>query len=360
MKKRKISKNKLNFLEEELEFMKKENLISSEQKVDIIDNYDIVRLNFVRIILTIGAVLVGLGIISFIASNWNHITKITKVFMIIASYIGFNIVSYKLEDKYPKSSKSFLYIGTFIYGAGIFLMGQIFNYGGHFSKAFLFWGVGIIPVGLLFKDKLVLMFSHIFLLIYLANSYDLEYLSYSMVLIIPTMYYINKKLGNEKVGTFFNNLLSLSTILYFLNSYNVDEFYITSIFLVIGILMYYAKSSINRDIFKIQGLVVFGISGLILTSPYIWEESFNFIKSGVTISLIFSLLYVLYLFHETNRGNLISLIFICITIIRYYFDTFYDFMPKSMFFITSGVILLLFGHYFERIRNKRGGDFIEK
>ncbi len=265
MKKRKISKNKLNFLEEELEFMKKENLISTEQKIDIMDNYDIVRLNFVRIILTIGAVLIGLGIISFIASNWNYITKTTKISMIIGSYIGFNILSYKLEDKYEKTSKSFLYIGVLIYGAGIFLIGQIFNYGGHFSKAFLFWGVGIIPIGLLFKDKLVFIFSHIFLLIYLTNSYDIEYLSYSMILIIPVLYYINKHLGNGKVGTFFNNLLSISTILYFLNNYNVDEFYTLAILLLIGIFMYYAKLGINRDVFKIQGLIIFGISGLILT-----------------------------------------------------------------------------------------------
>ncbi|WP_099191067.1 DUF2157 domain-containing protein [Tepidibacter mesophilus] len=360
MGKRKISKNNLNFLEEELEFIKKENLITSEQKVEILDKYDIVRLNFVRIILTIGAVLIGLGIISFIASNWEYITKTQKVLMIIGFYIVSNVLSYKFEHKYPKTSKSFLYIGTLIYGAGIFLIGQIFNYGGHFSKAFLFWGVGVIPVGSLFKDKLVFIFSHICLLIYLANSYHLDYLSYSTILIIPILYYINKNLGNSKVGTFFNNLVSLSSVLYFLNNYNVDEFYISVTFLIIGVFMYYAKTSFNRDIFKIQGLIVFGISGLILTDPYSWKESFEFIRSGVIISLIFSLLYVLYLFHETNKGNLISLIFICITIIRYYFDTFYDFMPKSMFFITSGVILLLFGHYFERMRNKRGGEFIEE
>ncbi|CAH2215264.1 DUF2157 domain-containing protein [Tepidibacter aestuarii] len=360
MKKRKISKNKLNFLEEELEFMKKESLISSDQKVEIIDSYDIIRLNFVRIILTIGAVLIGLGIISFIASNWNYINKITKVFMIIGSYIGFNILSYKMEGKYPKTSKSFLYIGVLTYGAGIFLIGQIFNYGGHFSKAFLFWGVGIIPVGLLFKDKLVFIFSHIFLLIYLANSYNLDYLSYSIILIIPILYYINKQLGNSKSGTFFNNFLSLSTILYFLNNYSVDEFYISIAFLIIGLFMYYITTNINKDIFNIQGLIVFGISGLILTAPYIWEQGFSFIRNGTTISIIFAILYALYLFHETNKGNLISLIFICITILRYYFDTFYDFMPKSMFFITSGAILLLFGHYFERMRNKRGGEFIEK
>lgn len=360
MKKRKISKNKLNFLEEELEFMKKEDLISLNQKVDIIDRYDLVRLNFVRIILTIGAVLIGLGIISFIASNWNYITETTKVSVIIGLYIASNIASFKLEHKYTKTSKSFLYLGIFIYGAGIFLIGQIFNYGGHFSKAFLFWGIGIIPVSLLFKDKLVFIFSHILLLIYLTNSYNIEYLSYSMILIIPILYYINTHLGNSKIGVFFNNLVSLSTVLYFLNKYNVDEFYTSVIFLIIGILMYYIKISINKDVFKIQGLIVFGISGLILTDPYIWKESFGFIKSGVTVSLIFSVVYLLYLFHETNKGNLISLIFICITILRYYFDTFYDFMPKSMFFITAGAILLLFGHYFERMRNKRGGEFIEK
>jgi hypothetical protein len=34
-------------------------------------------------------------------------------------------------------------------------------------------------------------------------------------------------------------------------------------------------------------------------------------------------------------------------------------MPKSLFFIIGGAILLAFGFYFERMRKRRGGEINE-
>jgi uncharacterized membrane protein len=166
-------------------------------------------------------------------------------------------------------------------------------------------------------------------------------------------------LNNSKIGSLFTNLLLLNTIGYLLNRYNVDGLLITFVFLGIGILMSYLPFRINRDIFKLVGSITFGIAGLFLTSHHVWDN-FSVFGNGTTISIVFSIIFILYLLLQTRNGNLISLVFICATIFRYYFDTFFDFMPKSIFFLCGGLILLAFGIYFERARNKRGGDFIEK
>jgi uncharacterized membrane protein len=359
MQKRVLTKSQFNFLEEELEYCKKSNLITLDQKNEILDHYSMRGLNFVKVILTIGCVLIGLGVLSFIASNWDAMSKIIKFLVIIAAYIGVNITSYKLQESYPKTSRSLLYLGASIYGAGIFLVGQTFNYGGNFTDAFFLWGTGILPLAFLFKDRIIFIFAHILFLVYINGSFQFNDMSYWILLILPVVYYINIHLYNSKIGTLFNNLLLLNTIGYFLEKFNLDGLFVTFVFLGIGILMSYIPIRINRDIFKLVGGLTFGIAGLFLTSHYVWDN-FSVFGDGTAISIIFSVVFIIYLLLQTRKGNLISLVFICATIFRYYFDTFFDFMPKSIFFLCGGLILLAFGIYFERARNKRGGDFIEK
>ncbi|MCL4419119.1 DUF2157 domain-containing protein, partial [Patescibacteria group bacterium] len=106
----------------------------------------------------------------------------------------------------------------------------------------------------------------------------------------------------------------------------------------------------NKKVFQIQGTILMGVSGLILTLPYLW----NFIKV-TNINIGFAVFYLLLLLLLIRGGNLVALAFFCLTIFRFYVDTFYDFMPKSAFFLLGGIMLLGFGWYFENRRRKQGG-----
>ena len=76
----------------------------------------------IRIIVTIGAVLVGAGIFSFIAANWLEMTKPIKIGIILI----FMIVSYgagwylKEKSELQKTGDALILLGLIIYGAGIF------------------------------------------------------------------------------------------------------------------------------------------------------------------------------------------------------------------------------------------------
>lgn len=234
MNKRYLSKQQINFLEEELNFWEKEKIISKDEKVKIIDLYGIKHVSFVKVVLIIGAILLGLGVLSFIASNWDKINKISKFLIIILFYLGVNISSYKLRENYPKTSQSLLYLGVLVFGSGIFLVGQIFNFGGDFTTAFLLWSIGIIPISIFFKDEIVFIFTHILFLIYLNGSFRLYDTSYFIIAIVPLLYYMNTFLKNSKLGTLFNNLVFLNTIGYFLNKSNIDGIFVAWIFLIIG------------------------------------------------------------------------------------------------------------------------------
>lgn len=356
MDKKKINNKQFEFLREELSFYQKNNIISYNQKEEILDLYDVNKgLNFIRVLLTIGAVLVGIGVLSFIASNWQVIGKPFKFGIILVAFTAFYYIGNILEESYPKTARSLIYISVLIYGAGIFLIGQMFNYGGDFTSAFLLWTVGILPMVYILRDKIIFTFVHILTLVYLNGYIRFNKIPILVIILIVLFYYFNKYFDYSKMITFFTNIVTVNFIAYVCFRYELEGVYILSILFIVGLLMYYLPIKINRYVFRIVGSIVLGLSGLMLTFRNIWND-LSYITQPDIFSVTFTIVYLGYLLLLTRNGNLISLVFICITIFRYYFDTMYDFMPKSLFFIVGGLILLSFGYYFEKLRKEKGED----
>lgn len=356
--KQKLSKSNYKFLLKELTYQRDKGIITQGQFDDMMNLYEEGSgINFIRVLVTIGAILIGLGVLSFVSSNWIYMSKVSKIITII-SVMGISMfTSFKLEYTYEKTSKALLYLSTLIYGAGIFLIGQIFNYGGEFTTAFLLWAVGVVLMALILKEKILFISAHILLLIYINGSFGENIIIYTLIFIC-IFYTGNKSFQCSKYITFLNNLVALNFILYFLNYINLKGIYIAIIFFLIGFGMYYIKHSLNIYVFKLQGLILIGVSGIFLSFRYIWEE-LSFVNNGNSIAIIFSIVFLIFLLSLVRKGLLIPLIFICALILRYYFDTLYDFMPKSLFFIIGGFILLGFGYYFEKLRKNYGGELDE-
>jgi len=170
--------------------------------------------------------------------------------------------------------------------------------------------------------------------------------------------YLNKYLDNFSLGLFLINLLALNLLAVYIGTtrtINIRD-YFGIIYFAVGLLMVYIPVKTNRFIVKLQGNLVFGLAGICLTFDDAWKflDTYNFSLAGIA-SIIFAILFVIYLLYLVKQENLIALAFICITIFRYYVDTLYDFMPKSLFFLSSGLILIGFGYFIERKRRQTGG-----
>lgn len=357
--KKKLSRSSYKFLLSELSGHRDKDIITQQQLEDMMTFYEEdTGLNFIRILVTIGSLLIGLGVLSFIASNWAYMGKFLKVAVIIATLGTSIFTSFKLEKDYPKTSKALLYLSALIYGAGIFLMEQTFNFSGEFTGTFLLWTLGILPMALILKEKILFIFAHVLAMVYINSSFNDNIIVYAIILV--TIFYVgNKYFSYSKLNTFFNNAVALNAVLYALNYFELDGIYIAIAFIIIGLAMYYIKHDLNIEIFELQGLIVIGISGFALSFDGIWEQ-LSFVGDGSYVAVGFGIVLITYLLNLVRQRLLTPLIFTCILILRYYFDTLYDFMPKSLFFIIGGFILLGFGHYFERIRKHRGGDLNEK
>ena len=352
--KRQISKANFSLVSTELEHYASNGLITGEQKNSILESYEIKGgLNFIRVVVTIGALLVGLGILSFIASNWAGITHLVKLLIIFGVYGGVNLAGYMLSENNPKTGRSFIYLGTLVYGAGIFLIGQMYNFGGEFPTAFLLWSLGVLPMAFLLRDEYLMLFANLLFGVYLFGSFDQGF-PYAGWVGVPVVYLAYNYFGKSRLLLFFANLTALTFIFEITLRYEVEGLYVALLFFIIGLVMYKVKLYFEPDIFRVQGNILFGVTGVILTMPDIWDIVVS-AQSTRLVSILFALAFVALLFVLIRKGSLISLIFVCITIFRYYTDTF-AFLPKSLFFIVGGLLLLGFGFYFERMmKSSKGG-----
>ncbi len=349
--KRIIRKSDLEVLDRELHFLEESEMIPAGKSNEILELYEVQRLSFTKTLLYVGSILIGAGILSFIASNWEEIGKTAKFLLILAIFIGCNVAAFRMEKNYPKTSTSIFYLGVLVFGAGIFLIEQMFHLGVSFREAFLWWSLGILPLSWVLRDKWILLAAAIFLFF---NITDDPYLSgqtipFWTLLWIVAIYRINEKIGFLKATGFVSGVLLLAflaTVFSFFIDFEQHPYIFGLIYLMFGIGLTLVKGKV-RDIYVVLGHLVHGTSALVLSFESNWPVDWIYIP--------FSILYLLFLLFLIKRGSLLSIIILCVMIFRFYLDFSFDFLPKSFVFIIGGLLLLGFGFYFEKQRKKGGG-----
>jgi uncharacterized membrane protein len=106
--------------------------------------------NWGRVVFSaIGAVLVGLGVILFFAYNWADLPKATKLALIFGALAlahGSAIGVARRADA-PRGLVEGLHVlGTMLFGAGIWLVAQIYHIDEHYPNAFLIWSLGALAL----------------------------------------------------------------------------------------------------------------------------------------------------------------------------------------------------------------------
>ena len=107
----------------------------------------------VAVMLILGAVLVGVGILSFVASNWDAMSHALRIVIIlvamVASYAGGWIV---MRRGHSATGRALVLLGTIIFGAGIMLVGQMYHVHTHWINAFNLWLIGALAMMALFTS----------------------------------------------------------------------------------------------------------------------------------------------------------------------------------------------------------------
>jgi len=101
------------------------------------------------IFFSIGAILFGLGVILIFAYNWERMHKFVKLAVILAALIGAHGAGFWLKQsrsQYQTAGEGLHLLGTMLFGAGIWLIAQVYHIEEYYPNAFLIWGLGALAL----------------------------------------------------------------------------------------------------------------------------------------------------------------------------------------------------------------------
>ena len=125
--KRGLSESKHRFLTDESNTWVERGIITSTQRDGIMSCYVMTK-KLPTVILTLGAAMIGIGVLSIIAANWRHMSSLLKIIIIVSAYAGCVAAAYFCEKKERLTASDVL---MFLYGflllGGLALLSQIFH-----------------------------------------------------------------------------------------------------------------------------------------------------------------------------------------------------------------------------------------
>ncbi len=132
------------------------------------------------IVFKIGAVLVAAGIFSFIAANWSEMTKTVKILVILFFLVGFYLLGWymKYEKRLLKTGDALILLGNIVYGAGIFLVSQMYNMRVNWPDGFILWMIGVVLMGGVIKSYPLFYLSAILGIISVTGYRFGDFISY--------------------------------------------------------------------------------------------------------------------------------------------------------------------------------------
>jgi uncharacterized membrane protein len=116
------------------------------------------RDRFVFILIALGAVLLALGVITFVAANWQALSREIKLILLVSLFLATNISGFYLwrqplptavaARKSQRRKRTFgtglILLGNLLIGANIGLLAQMFHIGGSAYQLYLAWGLAVV------------------------------------------------------------------------------------------------------------------------------------------------------------------------------------------------------------------------
>ena len=376
-------------------------LITPEQATGILERYELpaqvggsaIGNRTVSVIAIMGAALIGLGIIAFIAANWSEIPTLAKLALMVVGtpviYVAGWLLSYRFG--FVRIGTAVILLGAIAFGASIHLVAQTYHVPVNHPNLMPAWFLGVIPLAYIIRSQSVLGLSLIILLVataFRAQEWVPDVFNDEMVWLAPAY-------------------LVLGALIFAygrLQSRFVYTRPFARIFDIIGLLVVAAPvyllgfhtlwqelrwdDHLRLDVLSVEYWVVVGIAVLAATVALglgawqdrkrhstlcFWESasvvSMAVIATAMWVGLLYGAEWLWWAFnlvmlagvlamigagYRWNRAWLINLavIIFAITLFTRYFEFGFDLLGQSVAFIVAGVILLAGGFGLELLRRR--------
>jgi uncharacterized membrane protein len=155
-------------LRRELPRWKDERLVTPEAAEALAARYGLARAEAggptILAVYLLGALLVGGGIISLVAWNWDAMGRAARLAVILAAMLAAHVAGWTLRGsgRHERVGHGFQILGTLIFGANIALVAQIFHVSGTWYGAFGGFALGALVAGFLLESLPMLVLSAFF------------------------------------------------------------------------------------------------------------------------------------------------------------------------------------------------------
>ncbi len=339
----------------------------------------------------LGAVLIGLGVISFYAANWDEISRTVRLVSLIAGVLLSYGAGYYVWQRtsYSAVAVALVLLGCIIYGAGVHLIGQIYHIDVNNPNLSLFWFLGVAPMAYVTRSRPVMFLAIVLFLAAVAFRLQdwLEGFGDSEAGIAGFVLYLTlgaflyavgkaKRLfdGWEAIGGLFMGLGLVTAFfaLYLFTFHDLFEgadsisgagfgywalAYVASA-VAIAVTAWLAWRRAQRgerpliDLAEVAAIVVLlGVAHVAGLVPVDWDPFYPIVFNALFALSALGLMASGYLQDHEARVNL-ALALIALYLITRYFEYSIDLLDSSLVFVGAGVVLLAGGYLLERGRRQ--------
>ncbi|MGD9784696.1 MAG: DUF2157 domain-containing protein [Hyphomicrobiaceae bacterium] len=115
------------------------------------------RVSFAGALATLGVVLLGFALMSFVGANWQEMSRLARLAVIFAGLLGSYAAAGALWKRgHAVLAEAAVLAGVCAFGAGIMLISQMYHIDGYPPDAVLVWALGAIAAGVLTGSRAAL------------------------------------------------------------------------------------------------------------------------------------------------------------------------------------------------------------
>jgi uncharacterized membrane protein len=151
-----IPRARLTWLERETDRWRADGLIDGDTRSRIVERYEAVSLERrgLLAVVVLAVLMCGIGVLLLIGYNWDDIPAAVRIGMILGAIVAAFAASAAAYAKgRPVTGEALAFLGTLLFGNGIWLIAQVLHIQGHFPDGFLWFAAGALACAWLVESQ---------------------------------------------------------------------------------------------------------------------------------------------------------------------------------------------------------------
>jgi uncharacterized membrane protein len=344
-----------------------------------------------RAIGILGASAFGAGVILFFAANWSDIARPLRVAILLTGLVLFYAAGFwllEIRRSLRNLGHGFVFVGAILFGASLFLVGQMYNVEAHDPLGFAVWSAGALVTTLFFRSKPVAGLTVLTLeawIIHELVDYDRDYetvafIPFALALYGLALYGLGRAGGRrleelafagamQVVGFALGGFMTLALSFRYFHATEGRRpeglplwiMLASAAVALLGAAVLLLRPPRRR---ALEGTVVAAAAGLVLLAVFVPEEPPRediFDPNAKTYPLLFAALLPVVVAGAIVLGSRLDETWLLsagvslggLAIILHFLDTAWDRLPRSFVFLAVGAVGLALAAALEGFRRLR-------